>query len=197
MGVETLRTLLLARAEEAAAARLRRAHEEAAALRAEQERTVARRLSRALLEEEARLRDALRRELAEARAEARRREIEARGALLDRVFARAEAELEACAADPAWRRGLAGRLAAALDHLEGPVVVEASPALAPALREALAGLAPGGAAAEVREDDAVPAGFRVRRQDGLVTVDATLAARLAARRPRLESEALRILAEPS
>ena len=72
-------------------------------------------------------------------------------------------------------------------------VVEAAGTLLPALREALEEADPGDCEVELREDDAVPPGFRVRRADDRVVVDATLTAQLAARRRRLESEALQLL----
>lgn len=125
-------------------------------------------------------RSASQRQVAAARAEAREQFLRARAAVLDRVFERASAQLEATAA--ARYAGSVPHLARdAARYLEGgPARLRCPPDAAPALNEAVRGLPD-----IMVEPAAVPAGVMGVSTDGRVLVDNSLAALLARRRADL------------
>jgi len=150
------------------------AHE--ARAEAEAERRRARHLERVTLER----RTALERRVAAARVDARARFLAARERLLDRVFARAADDLERLPVDR--YAGSVGALAVdAARYLEGePAVLRSPPDAVGPTTEAVRALPK----LTVQGADA-PAGVTGQSEDGRVTVDNTLRAILARRRPDL------------
>lgn len=136
--------------------------------------------------------------LAGTRLAARRTVITARTRLLERVFARAGAALDAVAASPAYRQQLPAAIAAALDCFgDEPVEIRCPPALGKAVRAGVASLPKKRASISVVTDRAVGPGFVVRSADGVVAVDDTLAARLERQHAALSLAALHALESPS
>ncbi len=120
------------------------------------------------------------RQVAAARAEARERFLQARTAVLDRVFDAASASLERM--EVTRYTGSVAQLARdAARYLErGPGVLQSPPDAAPAAAAAVSDLP------DLRVEPAdVPAGVTGRSADGRVVVDNTLAAILARRRADL------------
>lgn len=127
-------------------------------------------------------------DLLETRRDAQRRILEAR----QRFLARARQALEALLVDAvksaAYRDVLPGHLEDSLAYFgEEPAVLHCSPGIAEALRPLVAGRSQ----LTVREDPAVPDGFRVVAADGALQVDNTLHARLSSRWPSMAIELLR------
>jgi len=136
--------------------------------------------------------------LAAARLAARRTVTTARSGLLERVFARARAALDAVAASPEYLQQLPAAIAAALACFgDEPVVIRCPPALAKAVRAAVAGLPVKRADVSVVTDRALGPGFIARSADDAVEVDDTLAARLERQHAALSLAALRALESPS
>jgi vacuolar-type H+-ATPase subunit E/Vma4 len=166
----------------------RRTTERIADLRARHKAEAERRRAEALRGPERELRDALTRDLARARIAGKRSELEARQALLDRVFERAAACLADHLEDPAARRRMVIRAREALDFVpEGDAVIACSPGVADVLEEAL----------DLRDDLRIetradlPAGFRIEAAAGALVIDATLERLLELDRPTLAIEVLR------
>lgn len=127
-------------------------------------------------------------ELLESRRDARQRILEAR----QRFLARARRTLETLLVDAvksvAYRDVLPGHLEDSLAYFgEEPAVIHCSPGIAQPLRSLVAARGQ----LTVREDPAVPDGFRVVSFDGALQVDNTLHARLSSRWPSMAIELLR------
>jgi vacuolar-type H+-ATPase subunit E/Vma4 len=130
------------------------------------------------------------RELARARRQARTRELEALRAQIDRILSRARALLPEIAASPAYVAVLPSHLEEALRFLEGlHPQVRCQSAFAPLLQPIVARC--DGATLVV--DDTVGPGIVAEASDGSVSVDNTLAARLARNERRLTIELTRTL----
>jgi len=128
---------------------------------------------------------AVERALAQRRAAAA--VLSAQHALLDRVFARAEALGAQAGADALFVQALPRLVAAVLPYLGGrPAVLRCRPDLLPHLQPLLAA-AP---QTEAIADASLPVGFVAATRDASCTIDCTLSARLAALRPRLEAALL-------
>jgi len=128
--------------------------------------------------------------LAGARHTARARVLEARAALLDRLFDLIRAVLPELAKSAAYRRHLASQLQR-LSAFAGdqPVTLRCMPALSTTLR----GLIKTNGHVRVRGDARIAAGFFVTTADGALDVDGSLESRLERLRPQLSLEALAAL----
>jgi len=127
-------------------------------------------------------------ELLEARRDARQRMLEARQRFLARARQSLEALLVDAAKSVAYRDVLPGHLEDSLAYFgEEPAVIHCSPRIA----QPLGSLVAGRSQLTVREDPAVPDGFRVVSSDGALQVDNTLHARLSSRWPSMAIELLR------
>lgn len=128
------------------------------------------------------------RELSQARRRARADELDAQRALVARVLHRARALSVDASASPGYREAVAAHLEDALSYLEGvDVRLRCSAAMEPLLRPFAARR---GVPIEI--DPSVGPGFVAEARDGSVTIDNTLAARLA----RLDAQlAVHLLAE--
>ncbi|MER2559305.1 MAG: V-type ATP synthase subunit E [Myxococcaceae bacterium] len=127
----------------------------------------------------------LERELADARARARAQVLEARHAVLARIFAQARERLPALGASERWAAVLPHHLEHALRYVEGQrVIVKCAPQLTPLVRQHLTGRD----TVTVVEDPQTPAGFVVTTADEGVVIDQTLAARLTRSEQRLAVE---------
>lgn len=136
------------------------------------------------------LRDALARDLAQARVAGEREVLEARAALLDRVFERAGTLLSAALEDPAATDRVVSRAREALDFVpEGDVVIACSPGVA----EVLEGRLDDTRELAIESCADLPAGFRVEAAGGALVIDATLERLLELGRPVLAIEVLRRL----
>ena len=145
------------------------------------------RLEQALAEREAEGRRTGELERVDAQRQAAAGVLRARHALLDRVFERAEALAAASCTDPRYLASLPQQLRAVRDCLgDQPASVSCTPALAAALQPLLAALPRW----ILVPDAAMAPGFVVHAPDAACTIDVTLAARLAALRPRLEARLL-------
>ncbi len=163
------------------AARIRgEAEARATAIGARAEADAGRRRARHLERVASEQRTALERRVATARADARTRFLAARAVLLEGVFARATAVLERMPVDRYADR--VGPLAADVArYLEGaPAVLQSPPDALARMNEALRTHP-----AVTAEAADVPAGVTGRSADGRVSVDNTLCAILARRRPEL------------
>jgi vacuolar-type H+-ATPase subunit E/Vma4 len=127
--------------------------------------------------------------VAAARRLARRQVLEARERLLGRVFRAVEERLAEAACGAAYLRDLPREVATVLSYIEGPAVLHCPPGLEPAVRAAVAALA--APSITVRGDPAAGPGLRAVSAGGGLSVDATLAGRLARRWPGLAIEVLR------
>ena len=133
---------------------------------------------------------ALERALAAARHAARERALQARAALLDRVFTAIRAVLPELATTAEYQARLASELEQARAFLaERPAVVRCAPELAEKLRQ----VAHTNGRLKIEPDGGISAGFRVATQDGALEVDATLEGRLRRAQPRIAIEALAAL----
>lgn len=120
--------------------------------------------------------------------------LEARDALLDRVFARAGERLAAALERPAARERLVERAREALGLVpRGDIVIHCSPGVAAVLEDALEDARERDGALRIETDPRLPAGFRVEAAGGALWVDATLDSLLAQQRPALAVEVLRRL----
>jgi vacuolar-type H+-ATPase subunit E/Vma4 len=185
---------LLATLERDAQAEITRVMEDgrarAAAIIAASEQRVAARRALTLEQRTATARAEHERALAVTRAAARAQVLAARGALLDRLFARVRAELPAVDASAAYRASLAPQLEQLRAFAgERSVTVHCNPALAATLRKIIRtnGRLP------IRPDSNIAAGFRLTTADGKLEVDATLDDRLERLRPQFALEALAAL----
>lgn len=181
----------LERDADAAVARvLQDARAAADAIMAESERRIAARRAQTLGRRETTARAQLERALAGARQKARETVLNARAALLERVFAVLRVTLPAVAASPAYLAGLPGELARIAACIgEQAATIHCAGALAPALRR----LITSNGHVRIRVDTSISAGFRTVTEDGTLEVDATLASRLERLRPRLALDALAAL----
>lgn len=193
MAIDTLLETLEANGRKRAADILREARAEVRRIGARADREGARRREEVLARRERELRDDMAGEIARLRGEGRRDALEARRTLLERVLEAARERLPSALASDSFRDSLPARLERAVRYLPGDeAVVSCPPALEPAVRAAVesrtAGSGPGGSPAEIEiePDPDAATGFRLRSPDGRVTVDDTLADRLARRRPELE-----------
>jgi vacuolar-type H+-ATPase subunit E/Vma4 len=130
------------------------------------------------------------RALAAARHTARALVLEARAALLDRLFVQMRAVLPELARSTGYR----GNLARQLHRLRAfvgdqPVTVRCMPVLATALRR----LIKTNGHVRIRRDARIAAGFFVTTVDGSLDVDGSLESRLERLRPQLALEALAAL----
>lgn len=172
------------------------AQAEAGRIRAEAQERAARRRRAAVTEAER----ARTRELDSACATTAQRvshdTLTARAAVLDRVFAAAEARLGMLAAHPGLPALLRNTFEDTLTYMpEGPITVRCPAAVAAAAREAIGAAGHGGVV--VREDDSVPLGIIVEAADGSLAVDRTFARALERERPRLAIALLPKLGVPS
>ena len=126
-------------------------------------------------------------ELALAQRRAAAAVLRAQHALLERVFARAEALGNEAAAEARVLEALPQLVAVVLPYLGGRSArLRCRPELVAHLQPLLVALPQ----AEVVADARLPAGFIADTGDGGCTIDCTLPARLAAVRPRLEAALL-------
>jgi vacuolar-type H+-ATPase subunit E/Vma4 len=130
------------------------------------------------------------RALAGLRLSARARVLQARAALLDRVFEALRAALPELAQSTAYRRDLAQRVHR-LSAFAGDqaVTVRCTPALSAALRR----LVQTNGHIRIRSDASIAAGLLVTTADGALDVDGSLESRLEQLRPQLALEALAAL----
>lgn len=192
MALEHLLAALEREAAERAQALIAGARAESDRIAAAAEERVTRRRRETLGPREAALRATAERTLAETRRAARRAQLEARGRLLDRVFAAARELGPPAVAGDAYRRALPAFLAQALACVgAAPAVIRCSPALARPIRALVATLEREGLTVE--PDARVGSGFVLTTGDGKISVDHTLEARLARAESRLALEALRAL----
>jgi len=167
--------------------------ERAARLEAQHAEEHAQRRAESLSAEEARYRKAAESALASARQHAVERVLRARAALLDRVFATAEASLREAEQSARYREGLTRRLDEALRYLTGrDAIVRCRPELAKAMRPIVGRF--DGVRVSV-DRDAAP-GFAIDAADGSLSIDETLPARLERMRPSLAIEILQRLGAP-
>ena len=130
------------------------------------------------------------RELAVARREAHARELAARHALLARILQRARALLPEIAASTSYREALPSHVDEALSFLEGlHARVRCQAAFASILAETIARHRD----AVLVIDESVGPGVQAHAGDGSVTIDNTLASRLAREEGRLAIELSREL----
>lgn len=185
---------LLATLERAADAEINRVMDEARAQAADltraAEQRMAERRAATLGKRETEARAQHERALAAARLTARAQVLEARAALLDRVFRELRAVLPAVARSAAYRRNLAAqwqRLRAFVG--DRPATVRSMPALATTLRR----LIHTNGRVRIQSDARIAAGFCVTTTDGELDVDGSLESRLERLRPQLALEALAAL----
>ena len=180
---------LISRLEQEAQARVdairREADAEVLAIEAETERAVAEITANRLEHGRVERRPAGQRALAEARQRARARELEARQAQIARILARSRALIPEVAQSPLYMSTLPAHVREALSFLDGlQPRVRCHTALVPVVQAAI-GEHPG---ATVLIDETVGPGIVAEAADGSVTVDNTLAARLAGAGMRLRTE---------
>ncbi|NJD62931.1 MAG: hypothetical protein FIA93_09475 [Deltaproteobacteria bacterium] len=127
-------------------------------------------------------------ELLETRRESRQKILEAQQRFLARARQAFEALLVDAVKSVAYQDVLPGHLEDSLVYFgEEPAVIHCSPGIAQPLRS----LAAGRGQLTVREDPAVPDGFRVVAADGALQLDNTLHARLSSKWPSIAIELLR------
>ncbi len=183
MALDHLLAALARDAEGEAERLLAEARAEAARIRADAQDRAQRVRADSLGGLEADRRAAMAVELAETRRAARRGVLEARAAVVARVFAEAGSRLPALLDDPCYRAALPNHLAEALSCVGGEEsVVRCPPALAGTVGASVAGR-PG---VSVRAVADAPAGVTVETADGAIVVDNTLAGRLERGRRALE-----------
>jgi vacuolar-type H+-ATPase subunit E/Vma4 len=135
-------------------------------------------------------RAALERTLAGARHAARGRVLEARGALLERLFGELRAALPAIIGTAAYRAALPAAFAHTLTYAgDQAVIVHCAPTLTPLLRRVIKS----SGRLSIRADPNLATGFRIVTTDGVLEVDGTLEGRAERLRPRLALEALAAL----
>ena len=156
------------------------------------ERAITDMTTRHLAHERAERQTADQRALALARQQARAGELDARHAQITRILERARAILSEVASSTSYGNALPGHVHEALSFLEGlRPRVRCPGAFAPLLRATIAGHD----GAELVIDDSVGPGVVAEAADGSLTVDDTLAARLARAEPRLAIELSRKLGD--
>jgi vacuolar-type H+-ATPase subunit E/Vma4 len=173
-----------------AAARVEEARSRAAAVREQADREVSARRRSVLGGEETRLRNAAAREVAEARRHARRAILETRQDVIDRIFSEAAARLHEDSALESYRQTLAAHLHEVLTYIGSR---PASIVCPPSLEESVRDLLRDRPHIRVRSDSAAEPGIVAVTDDGALTVDNTLTARLQRLRPVLESELVKRL----
>jgi vacuolar-type H+-ATPase subunit E/Vma4 len=190
MGIEALRAAVEREARAQIAELLDGANAQADALRAEAQEATAARRREMLGDEESRLRRDAAARIAATRSAKQKRVLEARDAMLDRVFALTGEQLSTALKGELAREWLVGIASQSLRYLpEGRVVFECSEDVVALLAQAFAGRD----RIEVRCDPDLPCGFRACSQDGSIIVDATLSKLLEMQRPRLAIEVLQRL----
>jgi vacuolar-type H+-ATPase subunit E/Vma4 len=190
MSIDALRAAVEADGRARVSAILETAQERADQILAEAQSRGTGRQDEALREAERRLRPEENRRVAALRRDARKRALEARDALLDRVFEAAVEALPEALEEPEARSRLAARAIQALGYMPaGSVVVTGSSAVAPILETALKDRD----AVRVGCDPELDVGFRAVGGDGSLVVDATFAKQLELDRPVLAIEVLRQL----
>ncbi|MBI4503329.1 MAG: hypothetical protein HY700_19500 [Gemmatimonadetes bacterium] len=173
MPLETLIATLAGEADAEAAGELARARAEADAIAAAAAERIGRRRAAVLDTLERERRTEVERRLLHPRREARRLVLEARHALVQRVFAAARNRLSEALDSAAYRTTLQGRLEEALACVgDRPVTLRSYPRLTGEIERLIA------QRARVVEDPAVGAGFKAVTDDGTLEVDGTLEARL-------------------
>jgi len=185
---------LLASLEREADAEIERlrsdARARAAALTAQAADRLRRRREATLGQREQEGRAALGRALAGARHEARGRVLQARDALLERLFGELRAALPAIIGTAAYRAALPAAFTRTLAFAgDQAVIVHCAPALAALLRP----LVKSHGGLTIHPDPELTAGFRITTTDGVLEVDGTLEGRVERLRPRLALEALAAL----
>jgi V/A-type H+-transporting ATPase subunit E len=185
---------LLASLERGADAEIERlrsdARARAAALTAEAADRLERRREATLGQREEEGRAALERALAGARHEARGRVLQARDALLERLFGELRAALPVIIGTAAYRAALPATFARTLAFAgDQAVIVHCAPALAALLRP----LVKSHGGFTIHPDPELGAGFCIATTDGVLEVDGTLEGRVERLRPRLAIEALAAL----
>lgn len=157
---------------------------ELAALREAGSQAASRELEESLAARHAARQAAFQLERSQAQRAAATRLLNAQHALLDRVFARAAALAEAAGNDARYLETLPQRIAAVVAFLgDKPATIRCRRELAHELRRVLEPVP----LVELVIDDALGAGFTAGTRDASCRIDATLAARLAELRPRLEA----------
>ena len=183
MGLDALLATLEREAEAQRAGIEREAEASAARILAQMEAEVGRRSRLALDREGERVRRDSDREFAAYRRRLLEEALRARAATLDRIIARAEALIAQLSA-PDYAGQVPGMVAATLRYLEGvPAVLECQPDLEAAVRAAAAGRP-----VRVVASAGARPGVVARAEDGSVTVDGSLAGRLARLRADLAIE---------
>lgn len=182
MALEHLLAALERETGERIAAVRQEAEGRAAAIREEAEAAVAHQLEGFERRHRAALEDEAGAEVAQARERAARRRLDARSALLHRVFTRAGELLEEAASTSAGRAALIDQARSAGTYVGGtPATLRCAPALAGALTAAF----PPASSVRIVADAQAPPGFTLATDDNHLTVDGTLAARLERLRPAL------------
>lgn len=187
---------LLASLERETDTEIARVREEAQARVAEltyaaEQRMTARR-EQALGRREVTARAELERALAGARETVRTETLNARAALLERLFAHLRAGLSDVAASAAYRARLGGQVKALMRFAGNqPVTLRCDPALAATLRSLFTTNGAGNGRPHIEPDRHIAAGFSLTTTG--LEIDATLETRLERLRPRLALEALRML----
>ena len=185
--IESLLARLERDADTEAARILEEGRARAAAITAASDARIAERRAATVQRREAAARAQHERALAHSRRAARARVLEARTALLDRLFEQVRAGLPAVAASSAYRAGLGARLDQLKAYTGGQsVTIQCMPSLAGALRR----LVKTNGHLRIEPERQIAAGFRVLSVDGRMEIDARLESRLERLRPRLALEAL-------
>lgn len=162
----------------------------AAAITAASDARIAERRAATVRRRETTARGQHERALAGYRRAARARVLEARTALLDRLFEQVRASLPDLAASSEYRAGLATRLERLrLYTRDQAVTIQCAPSLAGELRR----LVKTNGHLRIASDPHIGAGFRLLSDDGRVEIDARLECQLERLRPRLALEALAAL----
>jgi len=185
---------LLATLEHEAAAEVTRVMDEArtraADLTRAAEQRMAERRAATLGKREAEARVEYERALSSARLTARTQVLQARAALLDRVFQELRAGLPELARSVEYRRSLGAQWRRLHDFVgDRPATVRAMPALTATLRR----LIHTNGRIRIQSDSHIAAGFCVTTADGVLEVDGTLESRLERQRPQLALAALAAL----
>ena len=185
---------LLASLEREADAQIERlgadARARAAAVTSQAADRLARRREATLGRREEEGRAALERALAAARHTAREQVLEARGVLLERLFAELRKALPAIIGTAAYRAALPAVFARTLAFAgDQAVIVHCAPTLTPLLRRVIKS----NGRLSIRADPNLATGFRIATTDGVLEVDGTLEGRAERLRPRLALEALAAL----
>lgn len=188
--IDTLLTTLEREADAEIARVTAEARSQAADLTHAAEQRIAERRAARLGKREAEARAQYERALSGARLTARARVLEARAALLDRVFRELRAGLPELARSAQYRRSLGAQWQRLHDFVgDRPATVRAMPALTATLRR----LIHTNGRIRIQSDSHIAAGFCVTTADGALEVDGSLESRLERQRPQLALEALAAL----